>query len=93
MYSDSVFFFFNFYFYFILLYNTVLVHVWDRMYIIRGGFMSMYGKTDSVFYKNKLVQEYNKNNPYRLAIFYLKDREQEEQSYLQGYLQLSKVDV
>ena len=49
--------------------------------------------SDSVFYKNKLVQEYNKNNPYRQAIFYLKDREQEEQSYLQGYFQLSKVDV
>ena len=49
--------------------------------------------SDSVFYKNKLVQEYNKNNPYRLAIFYLKDREQEEQSYLQGYFQLSKVGV
>ena len=49
--------------------------------------------SDSTFYKNKLAQEYDKNNPYRLAIFYLKDREQEEKSYLQGYLQLSKVDV
>ena len=49
--------------------------------------------SDSTFYKNKLAQEYNKNNPYRLATFYLKDREQEKQSYLQSCLQLSKVDV
>ena len=32
------------------------VHVWERMYT-RGGFMSMYGKTHTVLYKDKNLKK------------------------------------
>lgn len=49
--------------------------------------------SDSAFNKNKLVQEYSKNNVYKPALFDLKDKKQREQSYLQSYLLLSTLDV